>query len=582
MGMLANSIGGTRRLVAVVVAAAVAGVAAYEAIEWTIFRVYVPPGKCLVRIAKQGAELPAGQTLAENGQKGIQRETWGPGRYFLNPVLWDTKLVDLVEIRSGRPDTWHWVHTTNRLPQQRGAGMNIISGEFPEVGILVRKSGKSNPAGSKEAVVDLASGYSGIVREVLTPGVYRINPYEYDVRKEPAVVIPAGFVGVVTNQIGAQTGMVEVPDVGLQPTTTEGSASQPAAAPPMKRIRPLAKPGERGTLQTVLPPGVYFLNPYVVRVKITEVGFNEFSQLASQSETIRFPSKSGYDIELGVTVVWGLHPRHAAEVINEFGTTTEVLEKVIKPQLRSICRNQGSLFEARDFIRGDKREEFQTVLTSSLREVCHQKHVELLLALISTIDVRSREGQTAEQGEELKKEIQDSYIAIEKQITNEKLQATAKKQALLEEAKKKVDVARETIQAGTRRKVANILAEGKRKAAETEARGRLQVATIEQQIALLEAEKTQVLGKAAADVERLKRQADADGKQLLVSALGSGAAYNLYTFAENFEPDNIRLIFAGEGTFWTDLKGFTELGAARMLQERPAPAKPPATAKPAE
>src|SRR5262249_14017466 len=154
------------------------------------------------------------------------------------------------------------------------------------------------------------------------------------------------------------------------------------------RIRPLAKLGERGTLPDVLPPGVYYLNPYLVHVRITEVGFNEFSQAASRTarETIRFPSKSGYDIELGVIGVGGLHPKHAAAVINEFGAMDEVLEKVIKPQLRSICRNEGSKYEARDFIQGDKREEFQHLLTTTLHDVCKAKNIELLLALISNVE----------------------------------------------------------------------------------------------------------------------------------------------------------------------------------------------------
>ncbi len=563
MDTLTNMGGNVFRRIGVWIAVLAAGAGLVTFVYFTMFRIYVPPGFSLVRIAKNGDQPPAGQTLADKGQKGIQRETWGPGRYFLNPINWDTELVPLVEIKSGRPDTWKWVHSIQKLPSSPGPGANIITGEFPEIGILVRKTGPVSPQGTRDAIVSLASGYQGIIREVLTPGTYRINPYEFEIRKEPAVVIPAGFVGVVTNQTGDQPAMVEVPDLPAQASTTQ--EDQKAFT---KRIRPLAEPGQRGTLRSVLPPGVYYLNPYEVRIKITEVGFDEFSQLAGRTlkDTIRFPSKSGYDIELGVTVVWGLHPRHAAEVINEFGTTAEVLEKVIKPQLRSICRNEGSLYEARDFIRGDRREEFQKVLTQSLHDVCRQKNIELLLALISTIDVYSREGATAEQGADLKTAIQDSYIAIEKQITNTKLQETAKKQALLEEAKKKVDVARETIQAETRKAVANIMADGQRKAAETEARGRLEVAKIEQQIATLEAEKTQVLGKAATDVDKLKRQADADGKRMLVEALGSGNAYNLYTFAKGFQPDSIKLFFAGPGTFWTDLKRIEEVGAAQVIK----------------
>ncbi len=572
MNLIQKLTGSLSSLVRLVLGVVLIGTGLILAVLFGWCRVYVDPGECLVRIAKFGDEPPAEMTVVERGQKGIQRETLGPGRHFMNPLLWETKAVPLVKIEAGSPETWTWAHTVSRLPAGRGVGANILAGEMPEVGVLTRKSGKRHPQGN--TVVDMDSGYQGIIREVLTPGEYRINPYEYDVEIEPALVIPAGFVGVVTNQIGEQPAMIEVPDL---PNEVADPTDKTPATPSTKMIRPLASPGQRGTLRDVLPPGVYYLNPNVTRVKITEVGFNEFSQLATSkaTDTIRFPSKSGFDIELGVTVVWGLHPKNAAAVINEFGTTTEVLEKVIKPQLRSICRNQGSLYEARDFIQGEKREEFQHVLTTALRDVCAQKNIELLLALISTIDVYSSHGQSASEEADLKTEIQDSFIAIERQLTNIKLQETAKKKALLEEAKKKVDVSRETIQAQTRLKVATTLADGQRKAAEVEAQGRLQVATIEQQIAAIEAQKVELMGKAQANVEKLKQQAEADGKKLLVDALGSGEAYNLYTFASGFQPESIKLFFAGPGTFWTDLKKIEELGAAEVLKQAAAPAAKP-------
>ena len=62
---------------------------------------------------------------------------------------------------------------------------------------------------------------------------------------------------------------------------------------------------------------------------------------------------------MGVTVIWGIHPSHAADMINEFGNIDGVLDKVIGPQLRSICRNIGSTYAARGFIQGEKRELFQ-------------------------------------------------------------------------------------------------------------------------------------------------------------------------------------------------------------------------------
>jgi len=155
-------------------------------------------------------------------------------------------------------------------------------------------------------------------------------------------------------------------------------------------------------------------------------------------------------------------------------------------------------------------------------------------------------------------------------MTKDKQRTAASVRAQLEEERKKVEIARETIKAQTRVVVANILAEGEKQAAEIDAQARLDVATIEQQAALLDAQQTEILGQARADVERMKKESEARGYELLVKAFGSGYAYNLYTFAERFQPESIRLFFAGEGTFWTDLSRFQDLGAAKLLESAPA------------
>ena len=57
----------------------------------------------------------------------------------------------------------------------------------------------------------------------------------------------------------------------------------------------------------------------------------------------------------------------------------------------------------------------------------------------------------------------------------------------------------------------------------------------------------------------------------MVQALGTPQAYNQYIFAKNFQPTDLRLIFAGPGTFWTDLKSFQEVGAGKLIQQATQP-----------
>ncbi len=545
-------------------------------VVWFTFRIEVPPGSCAVLIRKSGAALPPDQVVAtEPGQKGIQEQVLGPGRHFRNPVTWDWKIEDLTVIPSGDPGTWEWIHSLDaRQRNELRAGKFRFEGDFPKIGVVVRRVGDKPPSGQR--IVDRESGYQGILREVLTPGTYKINPYMYDVEPYPAVVIPAGFVGVVTNLFGDEpAGITPAIELQADEATADSAGDEPVAAdtaePLVSMVRPLARPGERGTLREVLQPGVYFINPKLQKVTIVEIGFNEYSQVkVSEKENMRiaFPSDTGFNIRVGVTVVWGIDPLHAAEIINTYGNIDRVLDKVIGPQLRSICRNIGSTYAARDFIHGEKREQFQRALTAELQRVCRSKNIEVLLALVREIEVHAPGGGPGgdEVTEDLKRTIQQSYIAVEKQLTKEKQRDAATVRAQLEEEQKKVEIARENIAAESRVMVANIQAEGEKEAAQTDAQAALEVAAIQEEVARLDAQRIEILGRARTDVEKLKKQSEAQGYRMLVEAFGTAEAFNLYTFAENFEPESIRLFFAGDGTFWTDLSRFEEAGAAKLLQ----------------
>jgi hypothetical protein len=190
--------------------------------------------------------------------------------------------------------------------------------------------------------------------------------------------------------------------------------------------------------------------------------------------------------------------------------------------------------------------------------------VHILLALIRNVTVKDKTGQDATNG--LLATIQRANIEVENQLTFKQKTQTAITKAKLDAEQKLVDLARETVTGATSVKVANIMADAQKKAAEIDAQRQLDVATVELQIATLDAQRTQILGKAKADVERMRNDAEARGAEMMVKALGSPQAYNAYTFAKNFEPHDIRLIFAGQGTFWTDLKNFQDVGSAKMIQ----------------
>ena len=69
---------------------------------WNAFFKYVPPGKHLVIIAKNGAPLDPGEVLAKPGQKGIQAAVMGEGLHFVMPIIYTTEVEENTIIPAGK------------------------------------------------------------------------------------------------------------------------------------------------------------------------------------------------------------------------------------------------------------------------------------------------------------------------------------------------------------------------------------------------------------------------------------------------------------------------------------------------
>lgn len=146
------------------------GLTVFLYFTWKTFFPYVEPGKMLVIISKSGDALPPGQILAQKGQKGIQEEVLGEGRHFVLPVSNETEIHPLMEIPPGK------------------------------IGVVTAKVGADLPAGQILA----GEGQKGIWRKVLPAGRHRLNPYGYNVQLFPAVLIRPGYVGFVTSLVGRE------------------------------------------------------------------------------------------------------------------------------------------------------------------------------------------------------------------------------------------------------------------------------------------------------------------------------------------------------------------------------------------
>jgi regulator of protease activity HflC (stomatin/prohibitin superfamily) len=395
--------------------------------------------------------------------------------------------------------------------------------EPEQIGLVESMSGRTLPAG--EFLAD--EGFKGVARQPLTPGKWRLNPFAFKVIPVPATIIRPGSVGCITALAGRPP--------------AEGQ---------------LAEEGQRGIRKKVLQPGIYYLNPREFKVDIVEIGYSQITM-----EHVSFPSKDGFTIQLDISVVWGLQPKDVPLIINRFGNVEAVIDKIIRPQVESICRIEGSKYGAKDFIEGTTREQFQTTFTDQLVQEAKSRNMDVLIGLVRDIQVPL----------ELREPIQKSKIAAEEQLTKEEQRRTQIVQNELEELKAEVTRGVREVAAETEKMVANVRAEGDKKVAMTAGDREVAVAEIQKKVAEIEAQRQLILGKAEADVIELVQKAEADKFQKNVAALGNPEAYADYIFATRL-PDDLRidLRYAGQGTFWTDLPAggrALEDAAARKILE---------------
>ena len=492
-------------------------------LHWNINRVYVPEGSSMMLRYKGpllfGSRNPAKPGhFAEKNQIGIREQLCGPGRHFYCPIWWKRTIVPDQVVKPG------------------------------EVAIVTSKLGESLPNGEYMVDGDLSGAnraqHKGILRKVFGPGRYRANPYAFEfniIKKESEdigndekvsgwVEIPTGYVGVVTY---------------LADNIAQGH--------------------KRGIQDKVLPPGLYPINPREQHVDIVEIGFRETSitvkkmmkgdevahdesgePLAVPDSGIGFPSNDGFDIQLDFTAIWGVMPGQAPEVIRTFGTVQEVERKVIQPQSESICRNNGSRMSAVELLVGNTRQKFQVETSDTFQKVLNDKGLTLLYGLVRHIYIPR----------EIRIPIQEGYIANELKITREEEQTTARIEANLKEAEKKVELESARVEVETEKMVANAIAEGERKAREIDAETARKVAEIQNKIAQLDAKREILLGEADAAAKKLEEEAKSEKFGLAVQAFGTPGAYNKWEFAQGLPKTiDLKLFYAGEGTLWTDLKG---------------------------
>ena len=535
--------------------------------------------------AKTGSPLPPGRILAEPGEKGVQRVPLAEGRHFLDPVNNDWRIVPAMTIPAG------------------------------SVGVVTSKTGKELAAGEILAPDDDSKG---VWRRVLGPGTYRLNPEGYDIKVMSAINIPIGYAGVVTSLTGKpapkgqfagpgekgvhekilQPGLyyvnprayqVDVVEIGMnqvsivgksgtvvltkaQSTSANGLAElqqNTLSAQNAQRADYMSRNADLGivsqgdvarqaaaarqarqfdNLLDALPPSPKKAARPAAKAKVAPpppappsdsvaFGMNQF---------VQFPSSDGFAIMLDMTVEFELMPENISRIYMLYGDLPAVVSKIILPQILSVSRMKGSGYKAREFIDGEGRQKFQKEMTDELVKILGEKSILVRNAIVRHVEVPL----------DILQPIQETSIAKEQDLTNKTQQETAKKQAKLNTELAMVEQRTRETEQETEKITATIAAEMRKDVAGIAADAQLRVAEINLDTAKLRAEIVRVGGEADAKAKFLVENEKALGVKRRAEVFKTSATLADLQFVDSLGPDlSIRVLHAGEGTLWTDLKG---------------------------
>ncbi len=284
---------------------------------WFVDRVEVEPDTFLVVTHRWGKPLQAGEIVAPDAShRGIQRQVLAEGRHFLNPLFYAYER-----------------HPVLKVPEKHCAVLIRKVGE--EISPERKQRGEFLAAGEIDWDNPRATGERGVLQQVLGPGKYRLNPYEYDAQVVKAVEIESQEVGVKILRWGKDPALVrENPYVVAE--------------------------GERGVQSAIVPSGTHYINPYVEEIVPVDVRSHTVI-----FEDIEFPSKDGFTIEPRVEVRYKVIPEKAPElfvmlcengVMPQKDETPEdqrvnpILQIIVLPLIRGYVRIEGSKHGAREYI----------------------------------------------------------------------------------------------------------------------------------------------------------------------------------------------------------------------------------------
>ena len=424
------------------------------------FRVHIHPmvsvtqGKIGYVFARDGIDLPAGQTLADNakvedfrdvrsfleggGQKGPQRKILREGTHIINPALFvvmteeatyslslDAKekayyeqMRGVLDERNGfTPVVLKEVAGTHDSDQlaivtvQDGPGL-------PKDELLAPDVGDSHNSFQEPEKFLAANGLRGRQERVLVEGTYYINRLFATVELIKKTIIPVGYVGVVVSYTGRK---------GSDLSGKEYSHGE------------LVESGCRGVWRDPLMPGKYAFNTYAGKIELVPTtnfvlmwkSGESGSSFDNNLREITLITKDAFEPQLPLSVVVHIDYRKAPMVVQRFGNVAQLVEQTLDPMVSSYFKNVSQTKTFIELIQS--RSELQTNASADMKERFQAYSLEFQEVLIGT--PKPQPGDT--KIENIMAQLRDRQIAREQVETFAQKQIAADKERELNEAEQR-------------------------------------------------------------------------------------------------------------------------------------------------
>lgn len=522
--------------------------------------------------------LPDGKIIALNGEPGYQADPLAPGLYW---------------------GYWVWQYSIDQSP------LTVIP--KGKIGLLSAKDGAQLPTGSilarniecdnfQDTRAFLTNGgQRGKQVGYLNNGVYRINPYLFEIFLADITSIEDGMVGVVTaldgtplelasiagsvieghnnfqdfdkflskgGQRGMQIQVIQAGSYSLNPWAVEvekkemtsipighvgvvisyvGDEGEDTTGDGFKHGN-IVKKGQKGVWASVLDPGKYAINPYTQKIEIVPTtnlvlnwatARNESHNLDQNLSTITVRSQDGFPFNLDVSQIIHVPSTEAPKVIARFGSMSNLVSQVLEPTIGNYFRNSAQDSDVISFL--STRQQRQTAAKEKISQVLEEYNVHAVDTLIGDIVPPA----------ELMKTLTDRKIASEEEVTFDTQRKAQDKRKTLESAKALADMQGQMVQAQQSVEISEREAQAAVKKSEGEAKAIELKAGANAKAKILnaeaEAKQIQLTGTAEATKIEAIGKATAEAYDLQVKAMGE-ANFGQLKVVESIGVNNIKII----------------------------------------